>query len=62
MYIEQTPLKAIEKCRHIKHSLLLVDLDAMDSPLKKDTIQLLETIQRDLENTSIPLVGKLIIL
>ncbi|KAI8373284.1 hypothetical protein BD560DRAFT_394525 [Blakeslea trispora] len=56
VYIEQTPLKAIEKCRHIKHSLLLVDLDAMDSPLKKDTIQLLETIQRDLENTSIPLV------
>ena len=58
MYIEQTPLKAIERCRHNKNSLLLVDLDAIDFTLHENALHLLETVERDLKTSSIPLVGK----
>ncbi|KAI8337831.1 hypothetical protein EDC96DRAFT_346357 [Choanephora cucurbitarum] len=51
---EQTPLKAIERCRHNKNSLLLVDLDAIDFTLHDDALHFLETVKRDLE--MIPLV------
>ncbi|OBZ86906.1 3',5'-cyclic-nucleotide phosphodiesterase regA [Choanephora cucurbitarum] len=53
---EQTPLKAIERCRHNKNSLLLVDLDAIDFTLHENALHLLETVERDLKTSSIPLV------